>query len=114
MRQAGIIAAAGLYALRHHVDRLVEDHVRATKFAEALSAIDGIRIDLDSVQTNIIVVDVSGSGFSVDESVLLLEQSGVLVVPFGRTTIRAVTHLDVDDDDVTKAISVFEKVFSKS
>ena len=114
MRQAGIIAAAGVYALRHNIERLAEDHVRARRLAEALSQIDTIRLDLETVQSNIIVVDVSESGFTVDECILLLEQRGVLVVPFGRTTIRAVTHLDIDDDDVGKSVSVFEKVFTKS
>jgi threonine aldolase len=114
MRQAGIIAAAGVYALRHNIERLADDHVRAGRLAEALSGIGTIRVDLETVQTNIIVVDVAGSGFSVDECILLLEQSGVLVVPFGRTTIRAVTHLDIDDDDVEKSVSVFERVFAKS
>jgi threonine aldolase len=114
MRQAGLIAAAGVYALRHNIDRLAEDHVRARKLAEALSGIRSIRIDLETVQTNIVVVDVAGSDFTVDESVLLLEQSGVLVVPFGRTTIRAVTHLDIDDADIEKSVSIFEKVFAKS
>jgi threonine aldolase len=112
MRQVGIIAAAGLYALSHNVERLAEDHERARRIAESLSEIDGIRIDLDTVQTNIIVIDVARSGLSVDESVLLLEQQGVLVVPFGRTTVRAVTHLDIDDDDVEKSVSAFGKVFT--
>jgi threonine aldolase len=114
MRQVGIIAAAGVYGLRHNVERLPEDHHRARRLAEALSRIDRIDIDLDTVQTNIVVVDLAGSGLSVDESTLLLEKSGVLVIPFGRTTIRAVTHLDIDDEDVTQAIAVFEKVFSKA
>jgi threonine aldolase len=112
MRQVGILAAAGVYGLRHNVDRLPEDHRRARRLAEGLSQIGGIDIDLDTVQTNIVVVDVGRSGFSVDESTLLLEKGGVLVVPFGRTTIRAVTHLDIDDEDVTLAIAAFEKVFS--
>ncbi len=114
MRQAGIIAAAGVYALRHNIERLAEDHVRARRLAEALSRIDTIRVDLETVQSNIIVVDVSESGLTVDECILLLEQKGVLVVPFGRTTIRVVTHLDIDDDDIEKSVSVFEKVFAKS
>ena len=114
MRQVGIIAAAGLYALKHNIGRLADDHVRARKLAEALSGIETISIDLDTVQTNIIVVDVRESGHTVDECTLLLEQNGVLVVPFGRTTIRAVTHLDIDDDDIDRSVSVFEKVFAKS
>jgi threonine aldolase len=114
MRQVGIIAAAGVYALRHNIGRLAEDHRRARTLAESLSEIDGILVDLETVQTNIVVIDVSDSGFTVDECTLLLEQHGVLVVPFGRTTVRAVTHLDIDDDDVEKSISVFAKVFGRS
>jgi threonine aldolase len=112
MRQVGILAAAGIYGLRHNVGRLPEDHRRARQFAEGLSRIDRIDIDLDTVQTNIVVIDVEKSGLTVDETILLLEKNGVLVVPFGRTTIRAVAHLDIDDEDVTQAISVFGKVFS--
>jgi threonine aldolase len=114
MRQAGIIAAAGLYALRHNIDRLADDHARARRFAEAVSGLDGVRIDLETVQTNIIVIDVAESDYSVDQCTLLLEQHGVLVVPFGRTTIRAVTHLDIDDDDIEKSVDVFERVFTGS
>jgi threonine aldolase len=114
MRQVGLIAAAGVYALRHNIERLADDHKRARRLAESLLGIGAIRIDMETVQTNIIVIDVADSGFSVDESVLLLEQSGVLVVPFGRTTIRAVTHLDIDDADVDKSVSVFKRVFAKA
>jgi len=113
MRQVGIIAAAGIYALKHNVERLVEDHRRARHLAERLAVIDGIHVDLDSVQTNIVVVDIAESGLTVDRCILLLEEEGVLVVPFGRTTVRAVTHLDIDDEDVETAISVFESVFSR-
>ncbi|MFZ1948066.1 MAG: low-specificity L-threonine aldolase [bacterium] len=111
MRQAGIIAAAGIYALKHNIARLADDHRRARVLAEAVAAIPSLTVDLDSVQTNIVVIDVSGTGRSVDQCVLLLEQRGVRVVPFGRTRIRAVTHLDVDDVDVDRAVSVFEQVF---
>jgi threonine aldolase len=112
MRQAGIVAAAGVYALENNIDRLAEDNSRARKLAEAISEIASVAVDLDTVQTNIVVVDVDGSGLNVDEAVLRLEQNGVLVVPFGGTTIRAVTHLDVDDGDIDRTIEVFEKVFA--
>jgi threonine aldolase len=114
MRQVGIIAAAGIYGLQHNIERLQDDHRRASQLAEDLSRIDCIAIDINTVQTNIVVVDIEPSGLSVDQCILLLEQNGVLVVPFGRTTIRAVTHLDIDDADVKKAVTVFEKVFSKA
>lgn len=111
MRQVGIIAAAGIYALERHVDRLKDDHRRARHLAEGLSQIRGIDIDIDTVQTNIVVVDLSAGGLSVAECLIRLEKEGVLVVPFGRTKIRAVTHLDLDDADVDRAVSAFEAVF---
>jgi threonine aldolase len=113
MRQVGIIAAAGVYALEHNIERLAEDHVRARRLAEGIAGIAALDIDLETVQTNIVVIDLKRSGLGVNECVLLLEERGVLVVPFGRTTIRAVTHLDIDDEDVDKAISVFEQLFSE-
>jgi threonine aldolase len=114
MRQVGILAAAGLYGLRHNVGRLSEDHLRARRLAEGLARITSLEIDLDTVQTNIVVIDLKKSRLCVDEAILLLEKNGVLVVPFGRTTIRAVAHLDIDDEDITQALSVFEKAFSKT
>ncbi len=114
MRQVGIIAAAGIYALENNIGRLSEDHRRARRLAESLDRIPGLKIDLESVQTNIVVIDVAGSGLSVAECSNMLEKQGVPVVPFGRTTIRAVTHLDIDDEDVEKAISVFERVFAQN
>lgn len=113
MRQVGIIAAAGLYALRNNVARLGDDHRRARRLAEALAGIGKLAIDLATVQTNIVVIDIVKTGRGVEESVLSLEKQGVLVVPFGRTRMRAVTHLDVDDADVDIAIRIFEKVFGR-
>jgi threonine aldolase len=114
MRQVGVIAAAGLYALEHNVKRLAEDHRRARRLAEAVSGIEGISIDRDTVQTNIVVIDLADSGLSVDQATLLLEGEGVLVIPFGRTTVRAVTHLDIDDEDIEKSVEAFKKVFAGS
>jgi threonine aldolase len=113
MRQVGVLAAAGVYALGNNVGRLADDHVRARRLAEAIADLRGIKVDLGTVQTNIVVADVSPSGYSVDQAILSLEKEKVLVVPFGRTTIRAVTHLDIDDEDVDRAIRVFQKVFSR-
>ncbi len=112
MRQVGMIAAAGIYALKHNIERLADDNARARRLAEALAGIGGVAVDLETVQTNIVVVDVAGSGLSVDQAILRLESEGVLVVPFGGTTIRAVTHLDIDDGDIDRAIEVFERVFA--
>lgn len=113
MRQVGVIAAAGLYALRNNIERLAEDNARARRLAESIADFPGVAVDLETVQTNIVVVDVAGSGLSVDDAILSLEKEGILVVPFGGTTIRAVTHLDIDDADIDRSIVAFEKVFAR-
>ena len=113
MRQVGVIAAAGIYALKNNVKRLAEDHRRARVLAEALANIPAVSVDLATVETNIVVFDVARSGFSVDECLDMLAKHGVLVVPFGRTRIRAVTHLDIDDSDIDRAVAVFRRLFSK-
>lgn len=111
MRQVGIIAAAGIYALRNNIDRLEDDHRRARMLADGIAKIDKIDLVPSKVETNIVVVDLRRSGKSVEQVILELEQKGVRVVAFGKTRIRAVTHLDVDDDDILRAIEAFEKVF---
>ncbi|MGD9140885.1 MAG: low-specificity L-threonine aldolase [bacterium] len=112
MRQVGIVAAAGVYALENNVQRLADDNARARRLAESLAAVADLAVDLETVQTNIVVIDVGGSGFTVDEAILRLEKEGVLVLPFGGTTIRAVTHLDIDDADIDRTIEAFNKVFA--
>jgi threonine aldolase len=114
MRQVGIIASAGIYALENNVERLGDDHRRARHLAEAVSRVPGLSIDLETVQTNIVVIDFAESGISAEDGTNMLEKHGVLVIPFGGTTVRAVTHLDIDDEDVEKAISAFDKVFAQN
>ena len=114
MRQAGILAAAGIYALDHHLERLAEDHANARVLAKGLQEIDGMQIDLDSVQTNIVIMDIGRVGMSPAAAVEQLAREGVLVVPFGKSTLRAVTHLDVDQQQVRKAIAIFRKIFRSS
>jgi threonine aldolase len=101
MRQAGVIAAAGLYALDQHVDRLADDHANARRLAEGLAAIDGITIDPASVETNIVVFEVSDA----PAFCAALEGEGVLMGPLGADRVRAVTHLDVDADAIERALS---------
>jgi threonine aldolase len=114
MRQAGILAAAALYAIDHNLARLSEDHDNAWYFAESVSEIEGIYIDLDSVHTNIIVMDIAGSTRSIEDVVASCREKGLLIVPFGATYIRAVTHLDVDRDDVRDAIQIMREVFESA
>ncbi len=111
MRQVGILAAGAIYALDHNIARLAEDHDNAWYLAESLSEIEDLYIDLDSVQTNIVVISVEKSGRPVSDIVAALKEKGVLAIPFGRSKIRCVTHLDVNRDDITETIKIFREVF---
>jgi threonine aldolase len=104
MRQVGILAAACLYALDHHVERLADDHRRARRLAVGLRAIAGL--DVLEPDTNIVIVDLEDPALHVHDVVAALQESGVRVLPFGPRRIRAVTHLDVDDEGVERAIEV--------
>jgi threonine aldolase len=105
MRQAGIIAAAGLYALEHHVERLADDHEQARRLARGLAELPGIALDVDGVETNIVIFDVGGSRISADEfAERALARSGVRFTVIGPTTVRAVTHLDLPPDAVERAL----------
>src|SRR5688572_29031930 len=100
MRQVGILAAAGLYALDHHVERLAEDHTHARLLAEACG------VDPASVDTNIVVVPRTDAG----EFVAAAREAGVLVATVGPTAVRLVTHLDVTRDDAEKAAAVLARL----
>jgi threonine aldolase len=109
MRQAGIVAAAGVYALEHHVDRLADDHVRARRLAEGLYDA-GVPVDLEQVETNFVQVDVGPLGLSPPEALERLSQQGVgLSMTVHPTILRAVTHLDVDDEDVERAVELIPR-----
>jgi threonine aldolase len=103
MRQAGIVAAAGLYALDHNVERLAEDHARARQLAEGLAEA-GLPVELDRVQTNFVQVPLDG--LSVAEALERLRERGVLLSDVNARTLRALTHLDVTDEDVERAIEI--------
>jgi len=106
MRQAGIIAAAALYALDHHVERLAVDHERARRLAEAWHAA-GLPVELDRVETNFVQLDTSRLDLSQRDTIAALREVGVgLSVTLGDTYIRAVTHLDLDDADIDRAIDL--------
>jgi len=106
MRQAGIIAAAGVYALKHHVERLAEDHERAGRLAGELAAIPGIRLDPGTVETNIVVFDVGQAGLSGDQfNQRTTSTHGVRFSVLGPTTVRAVTHLDIPADGIEQAVT---------
>jgi threonine aldolase len=109
MRQAGIVAAAGVYALEHHVERLAEDHARARRLAEGLVAA-GVPVDLDQVETNFVQIDLRPLELSVEDAVARLEEDGVGLTPtMNPGILRAVTHLDVGDDDVERALDAIPR-----
>jgi threonine aldolase len=112
MRQVGIIAAAGIYALDHHIDRLSVDHTNAKRLAHGLSQSDGVGIAPNSVETNIVVFDVSETGTDPHQVGEQLRERGILMLPFGKTLIRAVTHLDVTSQDIERALEITANVFS--
>ncbi|MGB5873019.1 MAG: low-specificity L-threonine aldolase [Bacteroidota bacterium] len=111
MRQAGILAAAGLYALEHNVERLKEDHENAHLLAEMLSAIQGFAIDPDSVETNIAIVSVSGTGKSAEDVIARAGDRGILLSMGSHDRIRAVTHMDVTREEVRKAGTTIQELF---
>jgi threonine aldolase len=100
MRQAGIIAAGGLHALDHHVDRLAEDHARARRLADGLAGLPGVELDAATVETNILVFAVPDAPAFCD----VLAREDVLVIPLDARRVRAVTHLDVDDAGIERAL----------
>jgi threonine aldolase len=109
MRQAGIVAAAGVYALEHNVDRLAEDHARARRLAEGLYDA-GVPVQLEQVETNFVQVDVGPLGLGPAEALERLMQQGVgLSMTVHPTKLRAVTHLDIDDEDVERAIELIPR-----
>jgi threonine aldolase len=110
MRQAGIIAAGGVYALRRHVERLAEDHANARRLAEGLAEIPGIAIDPATVETNLVFFDVGGTGMDAPAWAGALMEHGVRVGPTGRTRVRAVTHLDVDRAGIERALTAAREV----
>jgi len=113
MRQVGVLAAAALYALEHNIARLGEDHAKAAELARALSGAPGVLIEPESVQTNILIMDVVGTGRPTDQLVAELRQGGVLMMSATPRTLRAVTHLDVTMDQVKHAARVANDVFGR-
>jgi len=111
MRQAGVIAAAGLVALREMVDRLAEDHRRARQLAEGLAQIDGISIDLDSVQTNIVIFDTLPKMAHAD-FVAAMRERGILISNYSPRGVRMVTHYHVEDDWISAALNAAEDIMS--
>jgi threonine aldolase len=110
MRQVGIIAAAGLYAVRHNVKRLVDDHANARLLAKGVDELPVFSVDMSRVETNIVVAQISNEKTSA-ELAEKMKSVGVLAVPFGRKKIRFVTHLDVSRADCEEALDRLQKLF---
>jgi len=106
MRQVGIMAAAGLFALDHHMERLADDHANARRIGERLVQSRRVRLDLATVQTNIIVFSVSADAPDAATVVARARERGVLVFAFGVRTVRAVTHLDVTREQCDRAAQI--------
>lgn len=114
MRQAGIAAAAGIFALEHHVDRMAEDHANAKRLARALEGAPGITIDAAEVETNMVRFDIAGLGVSSGEFVAqLIAASGVRVSAPGPTLIRAIPHLGIGEGDVDEAAVAIRNLAEK-
>ena len=101
MRQSGILAAAGIYALEHNLSRLVEDHENAAALAERLDGLDAV--STVKPETNIVMIDLLDPKHDVFDVLEKLAKKGVLLVPFGPTRLRAVTHLDVSAEEIERA-----------
>jgi len=110
MRQVGILAAAGLYALDHHVDRLADDHENAKLIASRLRSNPRVSLVADPVETNIVIFSLAARAPDAAVVVAAARTHGVLVVAFGPRTVRAVTHLDVTREQCDRAASVLVDV----
>lgn len=111
-RQAGILAAAGLHALDHHVERMAEDHANAKWFAERVSALQGVELVYADTQTNLVFLDVAPSGLAAETVSQRLRERGVALAMRGGTTFRAVTHLDVTRADVEQAARALQEALA--
>jgi threonine aldolase len=109
MRQAGVIAAAGIVALETMIDRLEDDHRNARLLAEGLLKIDGVKVDVKTVQTNMVMFDVDGLGVRADAFVKKLKEHGVLSGNMSRTRVRMVTHRGIEQEDIEKALTLIDE-----
>jgi threonine aldolase len=111
MRQVGVLAAACLFALKNNIERLSEDHEKAKNLAKVIDENPNLEIDIDSVQTNILIF--KPLSINVEEAIRKCKEEGLLISAGKIDSIRAVTHLDVSFGDIGKAINILNKVFSK-
>jgi threonine aldolase len=105
MHKAGILAAAGIYALRNNLARLAEDHERAARLAEGLADLPGIEVENSGIESNIVYFDVFETGITASELLDRVAAYGVRFKRITETRLRAVTHLDIRDDHVPRAVA---------
>jgi threonine aldolase len=111
MRQVGILAAAGIYALDNNIERLADDHYNARLLAQAFHNTETFDIYPDEVKTNIIIVKIKKPSLTSQQAAGVLREYGILMLPFGARSIRAVTHLDVSKQDILEACKRIGKFF---
>jgi threonine aldolase len=112
MRQVGIIAAAGLFAVKNNISRLIEDHQKAKELAKFLVTLDNVEIDLATVQTNILMF--KHKSISAENLLDKLKESGILAGNGGSQNIRFVTHLDISSEQIREAKLILEKILSEN
>jgi threonine aldolase len=112
MRQSGILAAAGIYALEHHIERLKDDHDHAKRLACRLQQIPTVRVNAQDVETNIVIFDVIGHRHNPATIVAALKQEGVLINAIGGVSFRAVTHMDISSAMIDEACEIFVRVLA--
>ncbi len=110
MRQAGVLAAAGIVALTEMVDRLANDHVNARKLAEGLVEMPGLALELSQIKSNIIFFELTRDDMTAEQLVNKLDQQGVRMLPVGVGRVRAVTHYHITAEDIDYALGVFSKL----
>jgi threonine aldolase len=112
LRQAGIVAAAALYALDHHVARLAEDHALARLLAEELATIEGLVVDPASVETNLVFFELESACGPAGALAAALRERGIRLYDIGPQRLRACTHLDLQRNDILTATRVMREVLS--
>ncbi len=113
MRQAGILAAAAIVALEQMVDRLADDHRHARRLAEGIAEIDGLGVELERVQTNIVIFEITDQRMTPAQFVARLDEEGVKLLGRGGSLFRAVTHYGIEEEDIDLALAVMRRVMGE-
>ena len=114
LRQAGMVAAAAIYAMENHIERLADDHANARLFAEEVAHIEGLHVDLDRIETNLVFFEVDPAWGTAAQLSAALKSQGVHINPAGGThRLRACTHLDITRDDILEAVSVLKDLMQQ-